>query len=175
MLGLDYRGYGLTPGVVSETHGYEDAEAAYQELKRRGVPDDHIVLWGHSLGSGPAVYLATRHPAVALVLFGAFTSIPDMAAETYPLLPVRLLVGVQFDSIARLPSLRVPLLIAHSVSDAVVPYAHALKNFAAAQDPKRLLTLRDPPNDGLGGHVNALYDHLDELLPPLTALLRATR
>jgi hypothetical protein len=162
VLGLDYRGYGLTPGVVSETHGYEDAEAAYQELKRRGVPDDHIVLWGHSLGSGPAVYLATRHPAAALVLFGAFTSIPDMAAETYPLLPVRLLVGV-------------PLLIAHSVSDAVVPYAHALKNFAAAQDPKRLLTLRDPPNDGLGGHVNALYDHLDELLPPLTALLRATR
>jgi hypothetical protein len=38
---------------------------------------------GHSLGSGPAVLLATRHKAAALVLFGAFTSIPDAAAERY--------------------------------------------------------------------------------------------
>ena len=57
---------------------------------RRGVTAEHIIILGHSLGSGPAVLLATRHKAAALVLFGAFTSIPDVAAEQYPYLPVRM-------------------------------------------------------------------------------------
>ena len=74
VLNIDYRGFGLTPGHPSEAGMYEDAEAGYQELLRRGVTPDHIILLGHSLGSGPAVLLATRHKAAALVLFGAFTS-----------------------------------------------------------------------------------------------------
>ena len=61
-----------------------DADAAYQDLLRRGIPANRIILLGHSLGSGPAVWLATRHAAAALVLFGAFTSIPDAAAYRYP-------------------------------------------------------------------------------------------
>src|SRR5450755_3093183 len=77
VLEIDYRGFGRSPGQPSEAGMYEDAEAAYQVLLRRGVAADRIVILGHSLGSGPAVRLATRHPAAALVLFGAFTSIPD--------------------------------------------------------------------------------------------------
>jgi pimeloyl-ACP methyl ester carboxylesterase len=84
------RGFGETPGEPSEAAMYEDSEAAYQELLRRGVPQQRIIVLGHSLGSGPAVFLATRHKAAALVLFGAFTSIPDAAAGQYPYLPVRL-------------------------------------------------------------------------------------
>jgi dienelactone hydrolase len=61
----------------------EDAEAAYQALLQRGVAPDRIIVLGHSLGSGPAVLLATRHKAAALVLFGAFTSISDAAAGRY--------------------------------------------------------------------------------------------
>jgi fermentation-respiration switch protein FrsA (DUF1100 family) len=174
VLGFDYRGFGATPGEVSEQHVYEDAEAAYQFLLARGVTDQHIIIWGHSLGSGPAVYLATRHPAAALVTFGAFTSIPDMAAVTYPWLPVRALVGVQFNSLQRMPAVHIPVLIAHSVADLTVPYAHAARLLAAANEPKRFLRLDYPSQDGFGGHVDALYEHLDELLPLLSKLTGAT-
>jgi pimeloyl-ACP methyl ester carboxylesterase len=68
VLEIDYRGFGLTPGRPSEAGMYDDAEAAYQALLRRGVGPNRIILLGHSLGSGPAVLLATRHPAAALVL-----------------------------------------------------------------------------------------------------------
>lgn len=171
VLSPDYRGFGPTAGRATEAHMYEDAETAYQALRERGIPDDHILLWGHSLGSGPAVYLATRHPAAALVLFGAFTSIPDMAAGTYPWLPVRYIVGVQFDSVDRLPDVHLPVLIAHSPADTIVPFAHALRNYAAAREPKRLLRLDYPTTDGMGGHMSALYDHLDVLRPALAALV----
>jgi len=173
VLSFDYRGFGPSPGVPSEAHVEEDAEAAYHALLRRGVPADHLILWGHSLGTGPAVYLASRHRAAALVLFGAFTSIPDVAADQYPLLPVRGLVGIHFDSLARIAMVHMPVIIAHSRFDRVIPLSHAERLYAAARAPKWLLVLDDPPTDGLGGHVDALYDHLDALTPELRALTGA--
>ena len=56
----------LTPGQPTEAGMDEDAEAAYQALLQRGVAPDRIIVLGHSLGSGPAVLLATRHKAAAL-------------------------------------------------------------------------------------------------------------
>ena len=150
-----------------------DADAAYQDLLRRGIPANRIILLGHSLGSGPAVWLATRHAAAALVLFGAFTSIPDAAAYRYPYLPVRMAVGVQFNSLARIGDVHMPVVIAHSRGDKLIPYAHALTLIAAANEPKHLITFDPASNDGFGGHVDALYDHVDILKATLAALIPA--
>jgi len=168
---FDYRGYGRSAGAASETGMIEDAESAYQSLLRDGVPAERILFWGHSLGSGPAVYLASTHPAAALVLFGAFTSIPDAAADTYPWLPVRWLVGVRFESLPRMPQVHAPVIIAHTETDALVRFHHARDLYAAAREPKRLLVLADRTKDGFGGHVEALYDQIDVLQPVLRALL----
>jgi fermentation-respiration switch protein FrsA (DUF1100 family) len=151
----------------------EDSEAAYRELLRRGVPPNRIILLGHSLGSGPAVLLAARHKAAALVLFGAFTSIPDAAADRYPYLPVRLAASVQFNSLARIGDVHMPVVIAHSRGDTLIPYAHALKLFAAANEPKHLITFDSPANDGFGGHVDALYEHVGILQSALAGLVPA--
>jgi len=171
VLEVDYRGFGSTPGRPSEAGMYEDSEAAYRELRRRGVPPNRIILLGHSLGSGPAVLLATQHKAAALVLFGAFTSIPDAAAERYPYLPVRLVVGVQFNSLARIGDVHMPVVIAHSRGDTLVPYSHALKLFAAANEPKHLITFDSPTSDGFGGHVDDLYEHVGILRSALAGLV----
>ena len=152
---------------------YDDAEAAYQMLLQRGVASDRIILLGHSLGSGPAVLLATRHQAAALVLFGAFTSIPDAAAGRYPYLPVRLAVAIQFNSLSRISAVHIPVVIAHSRADTLIPYSHALKLFAAANEPKHLITFDSPTSDGFGGHVDALYEHTDILKSALGGLIPA--
>jgi alpha-beta hydrolase superfamily lysophospholipase len=173
LLEIDYRGFGLTPGEPSETAMYEDAEAAYQALLQRGVPANRVILLGHSLGSGPAVLLATRHEAAALVLFGAFTSLPDAAAYRYPYLPVRMAIKVQFNSLARIGAVHMPIVIAHSRGDKVIPYSEGVELFAAAHEPKRFIAL-EPTDDGLGGHVDALYEHVDKLRSALSALMPAT-
>ena len=171
VLNIDYRGFGMTPGVPSETAMYADAEAAFNALSQRGVTPERIILLGHSLGSGPAVFLATRHPAAALVLFGAFTSIPDAAADRYPWLPVRYVTSVRFDSLARMSAVHMPVIVAHSRRDTTIPYSHALKLYAAALEPKRLIILDAPSNDGFGGHVDALFDDLPLLEAALSAVL----
>jgi fermentation-respiration switch protein FrsA (DUF1100 family) len=173
VLEIDYRGFGMTPGKPSEAAMYEDSEAAYQDLLRRGIADNRIILLGHSLGSGPAVLLATRHPAAALVLFGAFTSIPDAAAMLYPYLPVRMVVGVQFNSLARIGEVHIPVVITHSRNDKLIPYSHALTLFAAANEPKQLITFDAASKDGFGGHVDALYEHVDLLKAALAKRIPA--
>lgn len=170
VLSFDYRGFGHSPGVASEQHMYEDAEAAYQALLRRGVSPAHIILWGHSLGSAPAVELATRRPAAALVVFGAFTSIPDVAAATYPYIPVRWVASIYMDSLKRIPDVHVPVIVVHSVHDTLVPYQEGMRLYAAANQPKRFLSLDNPSTDGFGGHVDGLYDHMDLLAPQLASL-----
>ncbi len=175
VLCFDYEGFGLSPGVPTEAHLNADAEAAYERLVARGVPPGRIIIWGHSLGSAPAVQLAARHPqAAALVLFGAFTSIADVAAERYPYLPVRWIVGVRMDSLARIRFVHIPVVIAHSVADAVIPFRLGLLLYRAANEPKRFLALGPSASpERLGGHVDALYDNLERLAPALSALLGA--
>jgi uncharacterized protein len=169
VMDIDYRGFGLSPGTASELGMYQDAEAAFSALVARAVPEQRIIVLGHSLGSGPAVFLATHHHPAALVLFGAFTSIPDAASDRYPLLPVRFVASVSFDSLARIRDVHVPVIITHSRSDSLIPYSHALRLYAAANDPKRLITFDSPAEDGFGGHVDTLFENI----PALEAALRA--
>jgi uncharacterized protein len=173
VLGLDYRGYGESPGKASESGLDDDAEAGYRTLQMQGVPDDRIILWGHSLGSAPAVLLATRHKAAALVLFSAFTSMPDAVALRYSMEPLWKAIGVQFDSLSIIGQVHIPVVIAGSRNDAVIPYAHAQKLFAAANEPKILMSLDSRPGSELGGHSEALYEQLDVLKTSLRALLPA--
>lgn len=171
VLDIDYRGFGMSPGKASETAMSEDAEAAFAALLERGVPQQRIIVLGHSLGSGPAVLLATRHSPAALVLFGAFTSIADAAADRYPLLPVRYFNSVHFDSLARIGQVHVPVIVAHSRADTVIPYSHALRLYAAAGAPKRLVSLDAPVGDALGGHVDSLFQNISALKTALSEVL----
>lgn len=172
VLALDYRGFGQSPGEASEQNLMEDAQDAWALLRERGVPANRILIWGHSLGSGPATWLASQQPdAAALVLFGAFTSVPDAGADDYPWLPVRLLASIRFDSLARISTLRIPVVVAHSPQDARIRFVHGQRLFEAAREPKRFVSVAPVSDDHWGGHVDALYDQLSVLDKPLDEML----
>ena len=146
---FDYRGYGRSTGSPSETGTYTDAMAAWSYLaEQRRVPPAQIVLFGRSLGGAVASWLAEQRPPAGLILEATFTSVPDMGAKLYPWLPVRLLCRFRYNTLARLPKLRCPLLIAHSPADDLIPYPHGQRLFAAAHEPKRFVQLAGGHNDG---------------------------
>ena len=171
VLAPDYRGFGASAGTPTEAHVYEDAEAAFGWLVARGVDPAHIIVWGHSLGSAPATELVTHHAVAALVLYGGFTSVADRGAELYPWLPVKWIATIGFDNLGAMPRLRAPVLVAHALEDRLVPYRQSQRLFAAAHEPKVLLTLTGYRDDGFGGHLDVLYDQLDRLMPRLAAWL----
>lgn len=145
---FDYRGYGKSSGNPSEQGTYRDAEAAWRYLTvTRNIEPRRIALLGESLGGAVAAWLASRQPPGALVLASVFTSVPDMGAEVYPFLPVRLLSRFDYNTRAYLKNVEAPVLIAHSREDDIIPYRHGRALFEAAREPKTFLEMRGGHND----------------------------
>lgn len=170
---FDYRGYGRSEGRPTEQGTYRDAQAAWDHLVReRGLAAGRILIFGRSLGASIGARLAARVRPRALIVESAFTSVPDLAAQLYPWLPVRLLSRYRYDTAAALAGLRCPVLVVHSRDDEIIPYSHGRALFERANPPKRLLTLRGGHNDGFlvtPDYVPALGAFVDSVLGPAGA------
>jgi pimeloyl-ACP methyl ester carboxylesterase len=144
VLMIDYRGYGASDGPFpSEASVYEDAEAGWRHLLRGGAKPGDVFIYGHSLGAAIAIELALRHPeAAGLIAESAFTSIRDMALlePRYAVLPLSLL-NQRFDSLDKVPALRLPSLFIHGTADEVVPYSMGLQLFGASAGTKQFLAV----------------------------------
>lgn len=146
---FDYRGYGRSTGMPSEPGLYRDAQTAWDYLVRqRGIPPERIILFGESLGGAVAAWLAARERPGALVLSSAFISVPELAADLYPWLPVKWLARLRYDTRAAMAEINCPVLIAHSPDDEIVPFRHGQALFTAAAEPKAFLRLTGGHNDG---------------------------
>jgi pimeloyl-ACP methyl ester carboxylesterase len=149
LLTFDYRGYGRSDGEPGEPGTYTDAATAYQWLRARGFAPEHILVWGESLGGGIASHLAATEPVGGLVLQSSFTSIPDIGAELFPWLPVRLISRIQYDTHSRLPAIACPVVVMHSRADTTIRFSHGERNFAAAREPKAFVEIGGDHNDAL--------------------------
>ncbi|MBX3617139.1 MAG: alpha/beta hydrolase [Nitrosomonas sp.] len=146
---FDYRGYGQSSGKPSESGTYLDAQAAWRYLtETKGISSEHIVLFGESLGGAVAAWLAAREKPGLLALASAFTSVPGLAAEIYPFLPVRWISQFEYNTLRSLQSVRCPVFIAHSPQDDIVPFHHGRQLFQAAHEPKQFLELEGSHNTG---------------------------
>lgn len=120
-LAFDYRGFPGSPGEVTEEHVLADSLAAFDWLKTKGYP---IVLWGRSLGSGPATYVASEREADALLLETPFLSAVAVAADRYGFLPVGLLMFDQFPVEQWIKKVAEPVFIAHGTADQTINVRH---------------------------------------------------
>ncbi len=119
VLAVDYPGYGLSSGKPSETGTLRAADAAFDHLVSvRGYSQEDIVLWGASLGSGPAVDLAARRHVRGVILVAPFTSTFRTITR------VKLLPFDRFDNLAKIDRVQSPLLVLHGERDEVVPFSH---------------------------------------------------
>ena len=143
---FDYRGYGRSRGRPSEEGTYLDAQAAHQWLQKKGFRPANIIAYGESLGGGVAGELAMRETLGGLILQSTFCSIPDIGAELFPWLPVRLMSSIKYETCKKLPRLRIPVLVMHSRLDGLIGFHHAEKNFAAANEPKLFWELNGDHN-----------------------------
>ncbi|HET8759511.1 MAG TPA: alpha/beta hydrolase, partial [Nitrospiria bacterium] len=177
---IDYRGYGRSQGKPSEQGLYRDARAAWSDLTGDlAVPPDRIVVAGRSLGSGPAVQLATEVRPAGLVLESPMTNIPDMARVVYPFLPVSLLVRTRFDNAQKIGRVTCPVLVVHAGQDDIIPPAMGRRIFETARDPKHWALLPGRHNDfddvSTDAYLAAWRSFLDSLpvqepIPPPSTL-----
>ncbi len=151
VLAVDYRGWGQsTPITPSEPSIMQDAAIAFSELQRRAPQARQRVIYGHSMGSGVAVGLASQLASEdfgALILESAFTSFADVAqaAGFWAGLLARF-NDERFASGEKIGRIHAPLLMLHGNLDTTIPARLGKQLFAHANPPKHWLLLEG------GGH-----------------------
>ncbi|HRE21935.1 MAG TPA: alpha/beta hydrolase [Rhabdaerophilum sp.] len=126
LVALSYRGYGGSGGAPKETLLLADAAAIYAELTKT-MPEDRIVIFGESLGSGIALDLARRARAKAVILDSPYLSVLARGQESYPWLPVSLLLVDQFRSDLKIGAVSSPVFIMHGTADRTIPHTDSEK------------------------------------------------
>ena len=158
---IDYRGYGKSEGKPTEHGLYLDARAAWGYLiDNRGIPAEHIIIFGKSLGGAPAIDLASQVEPAGLIVQSSFTSAADMASAVLPFFPHALL-HTKMDSASLIVRVRCPKLFIHSAADEVVPYKLGRRLYELAPEPKQFYEVQGAPHNStylVGGkqYFNAL-------------------
>ena len=154
---VDYRGFGGSDGAPSEKGIYLDAKAALDYVVgTTKTKTEDIILFGRSLGTAVAVDLAGRRPLAAVILVSPFTSGRDMAARSR----LAFLLGDAyrpFDTIAKIPHLRAPLLILHGTADALIPIDMGKALFDAAPSPKNFVSIEGAGHNDLSTTYEESY------------------
>jgi fermentation-respiration switch protein FrsA (DUF1100 family) len=145
VLGFDYRGYGASTGGPTTASGAtRDMESVYRYAEHTlGVQPSRLVLYGRSVGGGPASDLAARLPIGGLVLESTFTS-AFVVMTRVPLLPFD-----RFPNLRHVRNVHAPVLIIHGTADEVIPVSHGRRLYDAANAPKQSLWVE-------GAHHNDL-------------------
>lgn len=164
VLAYDYRGYGRSTGSLpTEKRAIEDAEAVYRHATETlGITPDRLIVHGRSLGGGPSLEVATRHPVAGVILESTFVSTYRVVTRI-PLLPFD-----RFPNLARVRALDVPVLVIHGQRDRVIGISHGRALFRAAPEPKRALWLEGAGHNDVamvGGerYLEALREFADGL------------
>jgi len=128
---LDYRGFGMSEGEPTEEGMYDDVTAALEWLKNRGVTNNHLIMYGFSLGSAPATKLLAEPRSTLvpskLILENPFASAEVMVQDASRLaMPVSFFANVRVDVAEKIKLVNQPLLLLSSSKDKFLkPESHA--------------------------------------------------
>ncbi len=133
---MDYRGFGKSKGKRTQKTLLSDAELFY-EYALKEFKEEDVILYGRSLGTGLASYLAGNHKPAKLILETPYYSMASVGQKLYPIFPVSWAMRFNFKSFQYLKTATCPVYIFHGTEDRVVPYAQGEKLFQSL-----------PPNQG---------------------------
>lgn len=122
----EYPGYSLYLNMeASEETILNDALQVVHFAKNElGFQLDQMLIVGRSIGSGPAVHLASLLPIGLLVLISPFTSIKSVAKVVAGVFG-EALVRQRFDNLAKIGQGKSPILLIHGDQDTLIPLSQS--------------------------------------------------
>ncbi len=138
----DYPTYGKTTGELTEQNMYLQAKEVYK-LAHSKFSSDSIFVFGKSLGTGVASYIAAKEKCAALILETPFYSIPSLFSTYAPIYPTSRMSHFKFPVGEYLEEVTEPILIFSGTSDKVIPYRNAAKLKKVLKKGDEFITLQN--------------------------------
>lgn len=158
----DYPSYGKTTGKLTEENMYDQAKEVYK-LAHSKFSADHIFVYGRSLGSGVAAYIAAKENCAALILETPYYSIPDLFSSYAPIYPTNRMSHFKFPVGEYLKEVEAPVIIFHGTSDRTIPYRNAEKLKKVLKPGDKFITIKDGTHSNISG-FHAFHATLDSVL-----------
>ncbi len=139
---MDYRGYGKSTGKKSMQALYDDAQDWYKYALEK-YEENKIRVYGRSLGTTFATYVASKNNPYKLILESPFYSVLDVGKNRFPFLPVKALLHYTFPTYRYINDVNCPIVIYHGTDDTVIDYQEGerLFNFIKNLDSKQFISV----------------------------------
>ena len=148
---IDYQGYGKSEGKPSKKALEEDVLLGFDFLKQK-YSQDSIIILGHSMGSYPATYCATKRKPKALILMAPIYKVSDILKHKIPIFIPSFNFKNNLDNSALIDAITCPAYIFIAKSDHLIPFKSSIK-FKHHLNNKNTLTIAKR-----AGHNNMVGD-----------------
>ncbi len=117
---MDYRGFGKSKGKRDEQRLYMDSQFIYDWLLRR-YKEENLVVFGRSLGSGIAAWVAANNHPRLLILDSPYYSFYHNIRRYLFFLPLKWLLRYNIRTDRYLMDVECPIHIIHGTKDRLFP------------------------------------------------------
>ncbi len=121
---MDYPGFGKTTGKRTEQGLYNDAQNIY-DLAKQEISQDSMLIYGKSIGTGIASYIAAHNQCKRLLLETPYYSLSTVYDDFTFIYPTQLLLKYQFPTYKNIPLIKAPITIFHGTKDELIGYKNA--------------------------------------------------
>lgn len=144
---VDYRGFGKSTGKRTEVDMLNDMQFVYTRLAEQ-YGEQHLIVYGRSLGSGFATKVASDNHPRYLILDAPYFSFKKVVERFLPILPLRFLLRFQLRTDTWITKVTCHTYILHGTKDWLIPIRNSEQ--LQALNPKRITLIRIHG----GGHNN---------------------
>jgi esterase/lipase len=164
---IDYRGYGKSGGKIesSEISCFQICRKPMTEIKKR-YDENSIIVLGYSIGTGPALYLASKNDPKMLILQAPFYNLTDMMKRYFPIFP-SFLLKYKMENDRHLKEAKMPVIIFHGNEDEVIYYGSSVKLSQHFKEGDRLITLEGQSHNGMTYNADYQREMKNILIPDM--------
>ena len=128
-----------------------------------GIEEKNIIVFGRSMGSGPATHIASKRKPACLLLMSSFKSIRGIAEDQAGKM-LSYLIQDRFKNIEKIGAVTCPTFLVHGMMDKLIPYSHSKELHDKCGGPVSLiLPTRMDHND---------FDFCEDLITPFYHFLK---
>ncbi len=147
----DYPGYGRSTGEIN-IEGLKQLSVQLYKMARAKYQPNQIVVYGKSMGTGVAAYLASIRDCRHLILETPYYDLASLSKNYFFFLPIKWLIRYNLETNEYFKQVTAPITVMHGTDDELIPLPNAVRLLSSMKPTDAFYVVP-------GGHHNTLPEY----------------